>query len=178
MEKVNLGYAIKNIPFTNENCYKMKLVEQMEAVVKRMRWKVKFFNSRDEPDDAKVIQNYGLKSLNCPTQVKELLQFENELFPLAKEVKFRRTRSNFQDRMKEDMRKIKYSNKTLTPADKTSNMYCLTKEEYNKLKSNAVTSKYKKASSKIKEKIDKEGLKFAKAAGVGDRTSTTTLLPG
>ena len=39
-------------------------------------------------------------------------------------------------------------------ADKTSNMYRLTKEEHKKLLWNAVTSKYKKAKTKIKDKIN------------------------
>ena len=36
------------------------------------------------------------------------------------------------------------SNKTLTPANKTSNMYKLTKDEQNYLLDNAVTATYKK----------------------------------
>ena len=71
--------------------------------------------------------------------------------------------------MKNDTRSIKGSNKTLTPADKSSNMYRLSKEEYCRLRTNAVTATYKKASNKLKEKVDKAGLKFAKKAGVGDR---------
>jgi len=169
MEKVNLGYSVKNIPFPSERAYKIKLIEQTEAVVKRIRWKATFFNKRNHDENPEEIENYGLKTPNCPSQVKELLQFENDLFQLVKDVKFRRTRSNFQNKMKEDTRNIRNSNKTLTPADKTSNMYRLSKEEYSRLKTNAVSSKYKKASIKIKERIDKGGLKFAKNAGVNNR---------
>ena len=61
------------------------------------------------------------------------------------------------------------SDKTLTPADKTSNMYRLTKEQYNQLKHSAVTSTYKKANINIKEKVDKSGKKYAKNAGILDR---------
>ena len=71
--------------------------------------------------------------------------------------------------MKDDIRNIRNSGKTLTPADKTSNMYSLTKDEYNKLKQNSVTSTYKKANNKIKENVDKGGVKFAKKAGVFER---------
>ena len=71
--------------------------------------------------------------------------------------------------MKNDIRNIRNSEKTLTPADKTSNMYRLTKEEYQTFRTNAVTSKYKKASEKLKERIDKGGVKFAKQAGIISR---------
>ena len=71
--------------------------------------------------------------------------------------------------MKQDITNIRKSNKTLTPADKTSNMYRLTKELYNKVKDSAITSTYKKANINIKKKVDKHGIKFAKEAGIIDR---------
>ena len=42
----------------------------------------------------------------------------------------------------------------MASADKTSNMYRLTKEEHNKLLWNVITSKYKKANTKIKDEIN------------------------
>ncbi len=134
-----------------------------------MRWKATFFLSRSEEDEPINIENYGLKSEKCPPVVKELLQFEQELLQIAKDVKFRKMRSNFQTRLKEDVRKIRNSDKTMTPADKTSNIYRLTKTEYDNLKLNAITSTYKKASGKIKERIEKGGKKFAKDKGVLER---------
>ena len=50
----------------------------------------------------------------------------------------------------------------MTFADKTSNMYKLTKEEHNKLLQNAVTSKYQKTNAKIKDKINKKGKEILK----------------
>ena len=48
-------------------------------------------------------------------------------------------------------------------------MYRLTKEQYNQLKHSAITSTYKKAIIKIKEKVDKSGITFTKDAGILDR---------
>ena len=152
MEKVNLGYSIKNIPYPDERSYKAKLIEQTEALVKRMRWKAIFFNAKDKKEDEKHIENYGLKYSKSPAQVKELFHFENNLFQLVKDVKFRKTRNEFQKKLKDDAQKIRNSEKTLTPADKTSNMYRLTKDEYNDLRTSAVTSKYKKASKKSRKR--------------------------
>ena len=49
-------------------------------------------------------------------------------------------------------------------ADKTSNinMYRLTKEEHNKLLWKAITSKYKKTNTNIKDKINKKRQKILK----------------
>ena len=60
--------------------------------------------------------------------------------------------------MVQDITNIRKSYKTLTPSDKTSNMYRLTKEEYNKLKDNAVMATYKKPSVNIKERVKKYGI--------------------
>ena len=170
MDRINFGYSVKNIPISNERSYKLQLIDKIEAVIKRMRWKAAFHNGPNErtsKDDK--IETYGLKSAYCPRQIPELHPFESDLIKLAENIKFRKSTSNFQKRMKEDVRNIQKSSKTLTPADKTSNMYRLTKEHYNKLKHNAITSTYKKASVKIKEKVDKSGIKLAKDAGILDR---------
>ena len=67
------------------------------------------------------------------------------------------------------MKTIKSSNKTLTPADKTSNTHKLTKDEYNPLLDNTVTATYKKATKGIEDNINKEGIKYAKRADIFDR---------
>ena len=164
MERINFGYSVKNIPLTNERNYKEKLIEKIEAVIKRMRWKALFFNEQNKVPNKS--ETYGLKTANCPKQVKELIPFEADLIQLAKDIKFRKTTSTFQKRMKEDIRNIRSSDKTLTPADKTTNLYRISKDQYKQLKQNAVTASYKKTNNNIKERVDKGGIKFAKQTGV------------
>ena len=100
--------------------------------------------------------------MHSPKQVKELSAFEKELIAVVKNIKFRNARSDFQTALQEDIRLIHNSKKTMTFADKTCNMYRLTKEEHNKLLRNAVTSKYKKTNTKIKDKINKKGKEILK----------------
>ena len=66
-------------------------------------------------------------------------------------------KNQLQNQLKEDIKKINQSDKTLTFADKSSNMYRLTKEEYVKMRRNAITSTYKKTNSNIKKRIDIKG---------------------
>ena len=170
LEKVNLGYSTKNIPFANKEQYKMKLIEKTEALIKRMRWKATFFLARNEEDDEnEKPENYNLPTKKCPKQVTELVAFERDLFNMVRNIEFRNAKSVFQDRMREDMKSMQQSERTLTPADKTSNMYRLKKGEYEQMRRNAVTSQYKKASAKIKDQIEKGSAKFAKDAGVLER---------
>ena len=67
------------------------------------------------------------------------------------------------------MKQVQTSKKTLTPADKTSNMYRLHKNDYQNLLRNAITTSYKKANKNIGTKINKEGIKFAKQANILDK---------
>ena len=53
--------------------------------------------------------------------MKELIPFENELVELMKNIKFRKIRNTFQEKLKEDIKLITESNKTKISADKASN---------------------------------------------------------
>ena len=165
MEKINFNYSVKNIPIPPERDYKMQLIEKIEMDVKRMRWKAIFYNNENE--DAKDPERYGLKSFKTPPAIRELNAFENDLFDLAKNIEFRRVNSEFQKNLAKDIKDIKQSEKTLTSADKTSNMYKLTKEEYNKMLKNAITSTYKKTNNNIKTKINSEGKRIIKKCNGG-----------
>ena len=68
-------------------------------------------------------------------------------------------KNQLQNQLKEDIKKINRSDKTLTFADKSSNMFRLTKEEYVKMRRNAITlSTYKKkTNSNIKKRINIKG---------------------
>ena len=98
MEKLQFDYSYKNIPISTERNYKLQLMEKIELVIKTMRWKEHFYNEKKdakENETQTIPENYGLKSLNCPPQVKELIQFESDLLDIIKSLKFRKTRSIF-----------------------------------------------------------------------------------
>ena len=110
-------------------------------------------------------ETYGLKSQKTPTpinELKELAAFKNNLIELVKNIKFRTVHSQLQRTLKSDIKLIQQSSKTLTPTDKTSNMYRITKEEYNKRRRNAITSNYKKANENIKKRINEKGKEIVK----------------
>ena len=105
-----------------------------------MRWQAFFY----EQGNSKYIpENYGLKSLNYPPKIKKMTNFENDLINLLKSIKFRETESSFQRQLTEDIRTIKSTKTTLTFADNTSNVYKVTKEQYEKLLNNAIKTSYK-----------------------------------
>ena len=84
-------------------------MEKVEMVIKGMRWKAIHFNSNDSRDNIKEENTewYGLKSPCSPRQVKELIPFENDFVELIRNIKFRKIRNTFQEKLKEDIKLIK-----------------------------------------------------------------------
>ena len=109
---------------------------------------------------------YGIKSNQCPPQRKDIIAFEEDMIDLVHRAKTLKQRKDF--------KATKSSNKTLTSAGKTLNMYKLTKDEYNHLLDNGVTATYKKATKGIEDIINEEGItskifRYAKRADMFDR---------
>ena len=63
----------------------------------------------------------GLKPQNTP-HIKEMDKFEAEMIGMVKEIKFRKMRNNIQQKMYEDMRKFKESEKIFVKSDKSGNL--------------------------------------------------------
>ena len=67
MEKSQSDYSYKSIPIPTEKNYKLQLMEKIELVIKRMRWKAHFYNEKKgvkENETQTIPKTYGLKSLN------------------------------------------------------------------------------------------------------------------
>ena len=103
-----------------------------------------------------------LKSTKCRLQLRELIPFEDDLIDLVKNIQFRKVRNDFQMKLHEDLRKVRSSKKTLTFADKTSNIYRLEKEEYRHLLQNAVTTTCKKSNKETERGINCRGIKYTR----------------
>ena len=140
MERFNFGYSIKNTPIPSERNYKQQLMEKIKLVIKRMRWKGIFSNNEHEGNESDVKKQYGLKSPYCPPLVKALSAFEKDLCKLVKNVKLRRVRCNFQEKLNKDIKAISTTKKVYTTADKTSNIYKIKKEDYSHMLNNAITT--------------------------------------
>ena len=93
-----------------------------------------------------------------------------------KNINFRIVYSQLQGTLKSDIRLIQHSSKTQTPADKTSNMYKLTKGEHNKMHRNTITSACRKANGYIKNRINEKGKEIVKKSfgNIIDRMDVNT----
>ena len=71
MEKVNFKYSIKIITIPLGRAYLLQVMEKIETFITKMRWKAININNKTNYHSSK---RYGLKTLKCPEQVKELVQ--------------------------------------------------------------------------------------------------------
>ena len=150
---------MKNIPIPSEKTYKMALLEKVELLVKRMRWKAHLFENSDLRHNNPL--RYIFKSRKSPPQHKELIEFENDLVKLMQNVKFKHFSNDFQDQMKSDIESIKKSKNIYVFADKTNNLYETDIKNHNKLLIDNISKTYKKTDTKIFNTINKEVKKLA-----------------
>ena len=114
-------------------------------------------------------QTYGFRSRKCPPVVAELKDFEIDLWKLINNIEFRHVRNDFQDKLKQDIRDIKLSGKLVVPADKSTNLYKMNKDEYTNHLMNNITRAYKKTNSAKQETINKEAYEIAEKLELEDR---------
>ena len=166
MERLEVNYSTKNIPIPSKNEYRTQLMAKVEHVTKRMRWKALEFLGRLHGTQ-KV--TYGFRSRKCPQTVPELAEFESDLMKMVKNVKFKSIRNDFQNRLRRDIQTIKETNSILVAADKSRNIYKMSKDDYNKNLVENITKTYKKSNEKKVKNINQETQKIVKDLGVDDR---------
>ena len=70
---------------------------------------------------------------------------------IAENVEFTKHINPLQEKMKENIKNIRHSDKVFIRADKTTNFYKIKHEEYEKLPKENITKEYKKANPNIIE---------------------------
>ena len=138
---------MKNIPIPSRNSYLKKLIEKIESVIKRMRWKAFFFDNKTDDKDQDTDDSTFI-SRKCPPQNEDLDKFETDLLDMIKNIQFRKTHDEFQDQLNNDINRINHSTKAFIPADKTTNLYEVDKREHDKLLKSSTTATYKKTKQK------------------------------
>ena len=88
---------MRNIPTPSHQSYQLLLIDKIETVIKRMRWKAYFFMENKAPTlekQRKVTDRF--KSKHHPNQSKYSEAFEKDLFNIANSLKFRPVHNDFQ----------------------------------------------------------------------------------
>ena len=104
-----------------------------------------------------------------PPQHKVLTLFENDKYDLAKSIRFRKTGNKFQQHLNEDIKSIKQSESLYVPADKTTNIYKVKPDDYNKLQIESITAVFKRTDENVVKSINKEVQTIAYKLDLHDR---------
>ena len=86
MEKSSFNYSLRNIPFPDKSSYTLKLMEKIESVTKRMRWKAYFYLNK-ETQEKQQESTSGFKSRHHTPQCNLLKEFEKDVFDIIKSIK-------------------------------------------------------------------------------------------
>ena len=71
MEKLDINYSLKNIPLPSSKSYLIKLIKKIESVVKRVRWRARFFLNKKHENDIRR-EDFVFKSRNSPPQCEAM----------------------------------------------------------------------------------------------------------
>ena len=134
MESINFRYSMKNVLLATKNQYKYKLIEKVEIVLKRMRWKALFFDNTNDNNNTNNTntntqnsnqnpRKFTFKSRNCPPQMPGMKEFEEDVYNMVKNINFKKVHSKFQEQLLQVVKRITSSNNVFIPADKTQNYY-------------------------------------------------------
>lgn len=168
-KKINLGYSLKNIPIHSAKTYRTHLIDKVESVIRRMRWKAHFFLKGTAQDSERGNQHYGFKSRASAPPVLELKAFEADLVKLVEDIRFRKVEQQFQTDMENDLKTMKTSGDIIVKADKTKNLYKLSANQYDKLVHDNITKNYKLAPDSQYDVINAEAKAIANDLHLADR---------
>ena len=172
MDLHRFNYSMKNIPIPANEHYELELLHSIHSLSSRCQWRAAHFLNPNFSKNKK--ETYNLKTSKAPPLVKELKMFQDGLYDIAKNLKYRKVRNNFQSKLKQDIINIKSNNRVLLSADKTGNYYWIDKEEYSNYLHNNITKDYKKVNDEVIVSIKDDDKKVAVNLEVDDRLYCTS----
>ena len=160
LRPINFNYSLKSIPISSSNKeFKIKMYEKVDKLITKMRWKA--FHLRDENTEAKVSDYDGLfPTKKRAPEDKLLTNFENDLYELINNLKFRKYQNSFTRKLNKDLKEIRSTKKVFVFADKSHSLYKISPDKYKKLITENITSTYKKSENSLIEKINNEAKKI------------------
>ena len=171
MEHYDFPHSMKNIPIPQRESYEKILLGKTCEFIERLRWKTFFFLNPEAKEE--IIRTFGFKTARSAPVSKEIIAFEHDLWNLVTNIKYNeRNLKPFEKKLKESIHGIKKSEKIFLLADKTSNIYKVQPEYYNKLLLDNITKDYKQTSLSDINKVNNEAKEIATKLRLADRMET------
>ena len=171
MKKIRFNYSLRNIPLPSPDSYTKRLIENIESVIIRMRWKAHFFLNGDNTTIGS--ETFRLNSKKSAPHIDELNAFEEDLVGMVENIKFRNVNNQFLSTLANDAKKINSS----PNVDKTRNIYVMKPDKYKQLLTKNVTAIYKLGNEKLLDEINQELKTVASDLHVEERIETMARKP-
>ena len=172
MDTINITYSFNNIPIPSKFKYQQTLIAKTEKFLRNCRWAVFFFLNPSSKSEVK--KTYGFKSPNNPPPMEETREFENDIYNLINNIKYKPWHNTFQSEMKKDLEKIRQTKDIIVKADKTDNLYKMSPTNHNKEMVNTISKEYKKCPPIKVEEVTREAAKIARKFDLEDRIDCPT----
>ena len=166
IKKASYDYSLKCIPIPNHDAHTRGVINKAEQFLQRLRWKVHFFFN---PSDKPPKETFGFNTRRNAPQNNTLTNFEHDMTHLISNLEYTDKKTPFQKKIINDAKNIRNSNQIFVTADKTSNVYQLDKNTYDKLLTNNVTSHYEKTTTNTENKINTEAKQITDTLKISDR---------
>ena len=115
------------------------MVEKVESFVRRLRWKAYHVCKENRENNSHHCKNFGFKTVVTSPQIEDLNAFENDMYDLIRNVEFTNIKNEFLDHLNRDIESIRSSKNVLAFADKSTNLYESSRENYQKLHHDNIT---------------------------------------
>ena len=171
--KVQFNYSMKNIPIPPRDEYILQLTHSVEKFVRNLRWRVKC----SQKPSTEQTEKYGFPSPKHPGAVQDLKLLETRLMAMVRDIEFRNFTDEFQERLKEDVRQIREAPELIVEADKTSNHYKLTTNQFKDLLNKNIHKDYKKAAKEDLRRATEHHKEIVVKHDLEDRMMATQARP-
>ena len=79
MERINLGYSLKNIPIPSQKSYLKSFISKVDSFIHRIRWKAFFFERNAEDTNKSTDNNNDDTNANCLAEKLSILKSDTSI---------------------------------------------------------------------------------------------------
>ena len=133
---------MKCIPLPTQKEYILQLLHSVEKFIRSLKWRAHFYL---KPNEHPSKETFGFRSIRAAPKVDELDHLVQRLYDLVLHVEFRNFDNQFLSKLRSDLNDINETAELIVSADKTSNHYKLSKEEYTELLNKNIHTDYETA---------------------------------
>ena len=171
MEPLVFEFSDKNIPVHRNSTFCKMFIKSVEDFDRKVCFASDAYLFPEKY--AKKKNTFGFPSTASAPKVKELKPFRDDLVKLTQSLQFKPFRSDFTDKLKDNIRKIDASDKIIVNADKTSNKYWIEKDDYKNLVEKNIHSECKREKIKNVKDVTKEHQKIVTKLELSKRVFET-----